>query len=115
MNNYEEIGGYPCVDDAVTNNPAYITGIEVEKQTEVTAVTNNPHYGGIQAEENVYLPEPNQSFSASLLPPGNKSAYNEINDFPKADDSITGIYNEVSAVTSLTFSPGVEENEYANN
>ena len=123
VNNYEEIA-YRLPDEAVTNNPAYITGVGIEKQTNVTAVTSNPHYGGVATEENLYLSEPNQSFSASIpnqslsIPEIKKSAYNEINDFPTANDidaPIMGIYNEATAVTSLTLPPGVEENEYGNN
>ena len=88
----------------------------MEKQTNLTAVTSNPHYGGIQTEENLYLPEPNQSYSASVQPL--KSVYNDISEFPTADDidaPIKGIYNENVATSSLTFSPGVEENEYGDN
>nr|APZ81095.1 Delta [Oopsacas minuta] len=85
-NNYEEIANAQPHDQAVTNNPAYATaGIEFVKEANNPAVTSNPHYAGLQAEENVYQAEPNLSISISAQKI-QKSAYNDINDLPVASD-----------------------------
>eukprot|EP00800_Vazella_pourtalesii_P009579 TRINITY_DN2408_c0_g1_i2.p1 TRINITY_DN2408_c0_g1~~TRINITY_DN2408_c0_g1_i2.p1 ORF type:complete len:188 (+),score=44.82 TRINITY_DN2408_c0_g1_i2:94-657(+) len=112
-NNYAEIANALPHDTAVTTNPDYATtvGIGILKP-EVTAVTSNPLYAGLQAEENIYQPDPNLSVSLSAQKI-NKSAYNDISELPVAAD-FKGIYNDIALHPKKPSPTDLDEKEYSN-
>ena len=97
----------------MTTNSNYATtgGIELLKP-EVTAVTSNPLYAGLQAEENIYQPDPNLSVSLSAQKI-NKSVYNDISELPVAAD-FRGLYNDIALHPSKPSPTNLEEKEYSN-